>query len=266
MRDGVFSITDGPALRILIDKNRNGVIDAGDVPMGGIVDLNGEATLPLLIEWKSTTEFGPLSDLQLYVGVQSGGGIDDRWGRVYAPKGHEPQSEGIASSNVVSSYVSNGRSYAAMADNYGIDPTGLLTVPIPAPGLSGLSGLAKVDLPIAAFEPSEKSKTPARLYVRAFAQTAQKNQSACWNNPIEVRKGACIRRYAFTNPVWAVPNPKGTKGCVLTPRSFDRDGDGIPDGCSRSWKRLARRQAGQKGLTSSACTPASRGRGTKRER
>ena len=230
MRDGLFSSTDGPALRILIDKNRNGVIDAGDVPMGGIVDLNGEATLPLLIEWKSTTEFGPLSDLQLYVGVQSGGGIDDRWGRVYAPKGHGPQSEGIASSNVVSSYVSNGRSYAAMADNYWIDPTGLLTVPIPAPGLSGL---AKVDLPIAAFEPSEKSKTPARLYVRAFAQTAQKNQSACWNNPIEVRKGACIRRYAFTNPVWAVPNPKGTKGCVLTPRSFDRDGDGIPDGCDR---------------------------------
>lgn len=108
-----------------------------------------------------------------------------------------------------------------MADNYGIDPTGLLTVPIPAPGLSGLSGLAKVDLPIAAFEPSEKSNTPARLYVRAFAQTAQKNQSACWNNPIEVRKGACIRRYAFNNPVWAVPNPKERRAaCSRRARSI----------------------------------------------
>src|SRR5262249_9729499 len=35
LKEGQFSITDGPALRMAIDVNGNGVIDDADVPMGG---------------------------------------------------------------------------------------------------------------------------------------------------------------------------------------------------------------------------------------
>lgn len=77
---GRFSVTDGPALRIVIDKNRNGLIDDADVPMGGIAHLYGEDSIPLLVEWKSTPEFGPVDQIHLYVGV----GVTGDNGRVYS--------------------------------------------------------------------------------------------------------------------------------------------------------------------------------------
>ncbi len=228
MKEGNFSITDGPALRLVIDKNRNGVVDAGDTPMGGIVELNGESTLPVLVEWMSTPEFGAVNDIQLYVGVQSGGGADDRYARTYAVSGHGPRAEGIASSDVDYTYTSSGRTYSRMKDGYWADPTGALRI-VPGPGLSGTR---RIDLPIAAFQ-TANGRTPERIYVRAFAATQPKDAWACANNDVAKRSGACIRRYAFTNPVWAMPAPKSPTGTCLSsrPRAMDRDGDGIPDGC-----------------------------------
>lgn len=226
---GNFSVTDGPALRIAIDRNGNGVIDDADTPMGGIVELNGEATLPVLVEWMSTPEFGPVSSVQLYVGVQSGDATNNRASATYAVKAHGPRSSGIADSDVVSSYDSNGRTYALMKDGYTIDPTGLLAIA----GAPSMSGTRRINLPVAAFE-AGKGIGPDRLYVRAFAATAMKDQAACLSNEgeSERRVGACIRRYAFANPVWAVPGPKGKGACTPgRPRALDRDGDGIPDGC-----------------------------------
>lgn len=227
MKEGNFSITDGPAVRLVIDKNRNGVIDAGDTPMGGIVELNGESTLPVLVEWKSTPEFGAVHDIQLYVGVQSGGGVDGRASRTYAVMAHGPRSEGIASSAIDQTYSSGGRTYSRMKDGYWVDPTGLLRI-----AGTGMSGTRRIELPIAAFQ-TTNGRAPERLYLRAFAQTVQKDASACATNDVAKRSGACIRRYAFTNPVWAMPAPKSSTGTCLVgrPRAMDRDGDGYPDGC-----------------------------------
>lgn len=223
LQSGNFSVTDGPAVRLVIDKNRNGIVDAGDTPMGGIVELNGEATLPILVEYMSTPEFGEITDLQLYVGVESGGGVDDHVSRTYAVSGHGPRAAGIASSDVDFGYTSGGRTYSHMKDGYWADPTGALRM---YPSI-GLSGTRRIDLPIAAFQ-SANGRAPERMYVRAFAATRAKDATACATNDVAKRSGACIRRYAFTNPVWAIPAPNR---CVATPRAMDRDGDGIPDGC-----------------------------------
>ncbi len=225
--DGNFSVTDGPAIRLVVDKNRNGIVDAGDTPMGGIVELNGEETLPVLVEWLSTPEFGAVNEIQLYVGVQNGKDAN-RSARTYAVAGHGPRAWGVASSEVVSSYSSNGRTYSQMKDGYWADPTGMLRVYPTA----ALSGSRRIDLPIAAFQAAD-GRAPDRLYVRAFAATQQQDPAACATSDVARRSGACIRRYAFTNPVWAIPAPKPWTGECLPhrPRAMDRDSDGIPDGC-----------------------------------
>ena len=208
MREGNFSVTDGPALRIVIDYNGNGVIDDSDIPMGGHLELHGnETTIPLLVQWMSTPEFGPVDSIQLYVGVEAGEG-DGEGNEVtsvtYAVRGHGPQSEGIALSDTESSYVSNGVPYYRMRDGYMADPTGLLSI-TPA---SGMSGVQMVNLPIAAFQ-AGPGVAPERMYVRAFARTVEKDADRCAGDPVAVRRGACIRRYAFTNPVWVMPTDDG---------------------------------------------------------
>ncbi len=228
LQAGRFSVTDGPALRIAIDRNRNGVIDDGDTPMGGIVELYGEDTLPVVVEWQSTAEFGPVTDVQLHVGVHAGSGVDDRHARTYAVQGHGTRAAGVASSAVDSSYVSNGRTYQHMKDGYWIDPTGALRVWLPYG--SGLAGRRSIDLPIAAFE-AAPGRRPERMFVRAFAQTAQKDAAACATLQGQ-QTGACIRRYAYTNPIWTVDGPRPGGVCPTDrPRALDRDGDELPDGC-----------------------------------
>ena len=86
---GRFTVTDGPALRIVIDRNRNGAIDDDDIPMGGAAHLYGETELPLLVEWLSTEEFGAVARIDLFLGVQK-----DEVGRTYAPLRHGPRSPG----------------------------------------------------------------------------------------------------------------------------------------------------------------------------
>lgn len=226
LANGNFSVTDGPALRIAIDRNRNGVIDDGDTPMGGIVELYGESTLPVIVEWKSTAEFGDVAEVQLYVGAQAGS--NGLTAKTYAPKGHGPQAPGIASSAVYGSYNSNGRTYELMKDGYTADPTGLLRFAVP--GGLGQGGVQKFNLPISAFE-AGFGRRPDRLYVRAFADTTFKDATACLTTGGAT--GACIRRYAFTNPIWAIPGPRPDATTCPTgrPRAMDRDGDGYPDGC-----------------------------------
>ncbi len=85
LKSGNFSVTDGPALRMVFDMNRNSIIDDDDIPMGDIVDSNetGNYTaLPLIVEWKSTPEFGKVKRIDLWVG-----GFSDHHeeGMVYAP-------------------------------------------------------------------------------------------------------------------------------------------------------------------------------------
>ncbi len=244
LASGNFVTTDGPALRIVVDRNRNGEIDDSDTPMGGIVELHGEPTLPLIVEWQSTEEFGPVEKVSLYLGVRNDEAGAAGESRVYAPALHGPRSRTLDNYSVSNSYKHDGRTYALMQDDYWRDPTGLLTIPIPTPSIRGKYAVA---LPLAAFEaafspsaiPDHRSKPGDRFFVRAFARTTMQDRDGCQLGTtsdsdaaqLPTRKGACIRRYALTNPIWAITKAAPIGGCQPTTRGLDIDGDGLPDGC-----------------------------------
>jgi hypothetical protein len=249
LAEGHFSVTDGPALRIVVDRNRNGIIDGNDIPMGGIVDLYGDKNLenlPLLVEWRSTPEFGPVSDIHIYLGVHA---TDISTSRLYAPQDHGPsitypylsvdaieflEKKGIefpTPIHVVSSHTSNGLTYALMSDNYWRDPTGALTIPLP---VAAYEGVQAVELNLGAYQVAE-GREGERFFVRAFAQTQMRKAGDCVNRGTEaqrnaLRSGQCIRRYALTNPIWAIKQTF-TQCPVNARRAIDGDGDGFPDGC-----------------------------------
>ncbi|MBI4508963.1 MAG: hypothetical protein HY698_04975 [Deltaproteobacteria bacterium] len=132
LASGHFSVTDGPALRIAIDNNNNGVIDAQDTPMGGFGAVPPGGYLPVIVEWKSTYEFQPVSQIDLYVGVGNDA-IDATL--VYAPVNHgihavETPTGGV---DTVSNYKdSSGIVHWRLMDNYMMDPSGLLRI-VPRP-------------------------------------------------------------------------------------------------------------------------------------
>jgi hypothetical protein len=241
LASGNFSVTDGPALRLAVDTNANGVIDDADVPMGGFSRLPFRGTwAPLIVEWKSTDEFGPLAGIDLYVGVTSDA-LD--LGLVYAPEGH-----GIHSATTKSGAIAPnpwvdaaGGLHRELRDGYMLDPTGRLHI-TPAAG-EAKAGRRVVHLRandfvvgrrrVAQEEPvcrpsaecnkqgypelcEEECTTPPpatyhfddvslpdRVFVRGFARTAPKAGAQC-SDPASVarRTGQCIERLAFTNPVW----------------------------------------------------------------
>lgn len=240
-RTGTFTVTDGPALRIAIDRNGNNVIDAADTPMGGVADL---ASVPLLVEWKSTPEFGPVTSIDLYVGSQAGT-LD---GVVWAPSDHGTHGpddpSGVRYQEVPDA---TGRIYKQLEDNYLLDQTGRLRiVPSATEGMGGVRKvvLSRVDYPIVqkachtettTTPPScyvdirglqhctkpvmnvrtvcgATSVTPAeRIYVRAFARTA---------SAVPVGTGSvAVQRFAYTNPIWVRPvavNPVAPVNATLS--------------------------------------------------
>lgn len=261
LANGQFSVTDGPAVRLAIDRNGNNVIDEFDTPMGGVGEFTSGTVLPIVVEWKSTPEFQRVVSLDLYVGVTND--TTDA-SLVYTSEGHGVHSvetpSGALSPNV---YVdSSGGTHRKLRDGYMSDPTGLLRiVPTASDNVFGGSpwwGRRVVRLPVDAFivgklreqlgvapEPvcrpnvwcrkpgfSEKCElectTPPppattyhfdaptrtdRLYVRAFARTATLAPDWCNGTHAEAvkaqRRGQCIERLAFTNPVWATrPRPR----------------------------------------------------------
>jgi len=68
LRSGNFAVTDGPAVRVAIDLNDNGVIDASDTPMGG-VRTQPTGPFKVIVEWLSTPEFAPVQEVNLMLGV-----------------------------------------------------------------------------------------------------------------------------------------------------------------------------------------------------
>ncbi|MFO7562278.1 MAG: hypothetical protein R6X02_06515 [Enhygromyxa sp.] len=216
LRSGEFTITDGPAMRIAIDVNGNGVIDEGDVPMGGDFTIGVGESAPLLVEWKSTPEFGPVREIHVYVGAQAG----DHEGVVYAPQGHGVSG---AASCVESAPFTDGtgREYCPMTDHYVRDPNGELSITIPVGAEDGFEGARTIELdpsdyPVFDYECTREYidiwlddhwesvevvdcsvsnvETPSRLYTRAFVRTE-----------VSSHEGAqlhLLRRYAFSNPIW----------------------------------------------------------------
>jgi hypothetical protein len=189
---GQFSVTDGPALRMAIDVNGNGIIDDADVPMGGDFAA-GSGPAPLLVEWKSTREFGELDWIDIFVGAQAG----SHRGLVYAPQ-------------FAAACDKRNIPECPMLDGYVRDPNGSLRFTVPA--AHRMSGVQRIDLRPSDYKlfdieckiidddpelpPRRECKAiniqyPSRLYTRAVAVT---------------RPPQSMRRHAFTNPIWMTAN------------------------------------------------------------
>ncbi len=252
LQSGEFVVTDGPILRIAIDQNGNGVIDPSDTAMGSITDVRYDQTVALargsfdvLLEWKSTPEFGPVGSIDLYVG--SGRSAELEVTHVYAPVGHGVHGpHSLPATPTAPQYLdADGRAWRVLADGYLMDPTGLLHV-TPANG-EGFSGTRRVTLRANSFTvgrlqtiPGEttttctlkcnkahdcweecvdvqgpntyafaETATPDRLYVRAMAKTGTDATLCSAVDPAigtlaatYQHTGKCVRRMAFTNPIW----------------------------------------------------------------
>lgn len=214
LRSGEFTVTDGPAMRIAIDVNGNGVIDDGDVPMGGDFEVVGDSA-SLLVEWRSTPEFGPVREIHVYVGAQAG----SHEGVVYAPQGHGTGGAAPCVESDLPFTDATGREYCPMTDGYVRDPEGGLSITIPLGAVDGYEGTRQIELhptdyPVFDYECTTETEAiwvddetgahweyvevrdcdvtnveaPARLYTRAFVRTEG--------------QGALLRRYAFSNPIW----------------------------------------------------------------
>ena len=223
---GRFAVTDGPALRIAIDVNNSGVIDAGDKLMGEDFTLPG-TTAPVLVEWKSTREFDRVTKVRLYVGGQAG----DSAGVVWSTVGPGVDGAGCIDADFPIRDGA-GRVYCPQEASYAKDLTGTLEFAVPE--AQGYGGTRRFEIRPAQFPvfrtncfPVEVSDgdtgtewrtrcevldvaTPTRLYVRAFAETRS-------GGPQE-------HRFAFTNPIWMrAPNlPPAAPSAALSYVSCDR--------------------------------------------
>lgn len=229
LKEGAFSVTDGPALRIAIDRNNNGRIDDGDTPMGGIIETYGDVFLPVLVEWKSNQEWGTVYQIDLIVGAvvesQRGG---FHMALLFAPRDSGPRTAATLSGDyaVYTWSVGDGRQIIKRSDGYYDDPTGgrLRFEPV------SMSGTRRIDLPVDALRLGE-GYPPERLFVRAYAK-AQPMIGSSANCVVDTKIGRCIPRYAFSNPVWAITGTREAGTCPRDrPRAIDSDGDGLPDGC-----------------------------------
>jgi len=86
LRAGSFAVTDGPAVRIALDANQDGEIDDDDVPMGGVASQTG-GSLHFVVEWESTEEFGPVEEIELFLGVAAD---EHAYGMLY--RGRQPET------------------------------------------------------------------------------------------------------------------------------------------------------------------------------
>lgn len=121
---GAFSVTDGPAVRVAIDTNGNGVIDDGDVPMGSVGYL-GNGTVPVIVEWLSTSEFQPVASLDVYVGAAST--VTDKT-VVYAPVNHGARINDGSGALDPNLYKDGSVTYRQLKDGYMADRTGVLRI------------------------------------------------------------------------------------------------------------------------------------------
>ncbi len=233
---GRFAVTDGPALRIAVDKNRNGRIDLDDYQMGETFHLFPGEHVPLLVEWRSTPEFGPVQKLDIYVGVPE---------RTYAVQ--EPQAvQSIGNApgpRAVSHGPRNAGNHPARSSvAYTQDPAGVLRIDPADAGSGGpYAGVARVFLSPDQFE---LDRGHGRLfYMRAFAQSAGQVSCVTGKEP-----GSCGSRLAYANPIWG----RFIGGCLDDPLAVDADGSGQADVCEQA----LRDPCGARPTASDAVTPA----------
>ncbi|MEO8019450.1 MAG: hypothetical protein ABI769_16690 [Pseudomonadota bacterium] len=236
LRAGRFSVTDGPAIRIALDRNLNGKIDESDTQMGGVLDFYPGDRIPLLVEWWSTPEFGPIAHVDVYVG-------NDKV--TFAPRDHGPGIPGGIGQQGLGSYTFGPSSVmqVQLADAYGR----FSRAPLPAD--IAYHGTAAIYLGPAQFALARAEGSLS--YVRAFASTITVQQAAdagvCPSG--ETAGSHCGNRYAFANPVWTryvgtCPAPSRSRvnaavraaaGVLQKPASFvDQNGNRVPDACENT--------------------------------
>lgn len=242
LESGNFTATDGPIVRIVVDENRNGVIDADDRPMGGTTNLYGEAELPILVEAISTPEFGAIHKIQLSVGVVD---TNQNIGRVYR-SGRGPIDGTELFLNDGRETI-DGEAYARIpnsdvwvSEQPVATPTGeartalavMLPPPTARPREPYLHVVRAFNLKRSVF--AVRGAVGENYFVRAFVATRRADDTCAprWDFMTECQRlGKHIRRFAYSNPVWFMSRvtPRGT--CPTDGASIDKDGDGLPDGC-----------------------------------
>lgn len=257
LAEGHFSVTDGPALRIVVDRNRNHRIDDADYPMGSTVELFPGEQLPLLVEAISTREFGELAKIDLYVGVDAAplsvctgtscSTPAEVRARTFAPVDHGVRGEHTdngSNTTVLDTPATDcGPGLCQMADGYWLPaspaardklsatPLDLQLAPGEQPSLHRLAGVYEVSLSLDDFPVGGIDPRPTRIYVRAFAKTTAPCTAA---TPDGKFHADCADRYAYTNPIWTLRKPLSPGDeCPFTDRSLDRDLDGVPDICDQ---------------------------------
>lgn len=192
LKTGNFSVTDGPAIRVVVDQNRNGKIEDSDFPMGSVVDFYPGEYIPILVEWWTTPEFGPIDQVDLYVGNKQ---------VTFAAEDHGPI--------IVADYEGGNPKLGA----YKKDPSGALQVRLAddndrfnlrnVDAKVRYHGVAQVYVAPGQFQLAENDGE--LFYVRAFAKTISAYKD--WFNERNCKYSAeagnkCGDRYAFANPVW----------------------------------------------------------------
>lgn len=262
LKHGNFSPTDGPALRIAIDRNRNGSLDDDDFNMGTTFNLFPGEQVPLLIEWMSTPEFARIKKIDVYLGTKD---------RTYAPDGHGPPHTVCSGQRLISNTeflkvggkveeTKSGKEVRVTCEEsagaYFRQGMGVLRIDLTSPDLDssiGYSGMARVYL--TPNEPFYLSEHSGKLfYLRAYAQTygraellfdgpkiagADPAEAANWihtctdaqgNPQSPLTPGKCGDRHAYSNPIWGRYN----QTCGPSGQSIDGNGNGMPDTCEQS--------------------------------
>jgi hypothetical protein len=228
-REGRFSVTDGPAIRIAVDRNRNGRIDDSDFPMGSTFTFFPGEHIPLLVEWQSTPEFGPIDRIDVYVGNSR---------ETYAPPGHGARH---LQEDEVGGYTKDPSGVLSVSL---ADPVGRFNRENLPPGLA-YQGTAQFFLGPAQFNLALADG--ALSYVRAVARTVTDAQAQTIGVCPEVGTAGskCGDRFALSNPIWArysvacpavsEDRPPRIGGAVIRSESkpyIDADDDGQPDVCT----------------------------------
>lgn len=264
LRAGRFSVTDGPAIQIAIDRNRNGSLDDDDFHMGTVFNLFPGEQIPLLIEWMSTPEFGRIKKIDIYLGTKD---------RTYAPEGHGPAHTvcaGVRTINRTELFLKPGGTLEEIKTGkelerrvceesvgaYFRQGMEVLRIDLTSPELDssiGYSGRARVYL--TPTEPFYLTEHNGKLfYVRAYAQTygraelvfdgpkmagSDPGEPGNWihpcidnqHNPLPpLTPGKCGDRHAYSNPIWGRYN----QTCGPSGQSIDGNGNGMPDTCEQS--------------------------------
>lgn len=212
LRSGEFCVTDGPALRISI----------GDTPMGGVHYLQG-SRVSVSVEWKSTSEFGPLDEIHLYVGAGSSGSCtwEDRncheLGIVYTPRDAGPRNSGDELYPTPGPY-SSGPPFTIYrtSERLRINASSLGR-PLGYEGSDTVT-FGNGDFRLANTEQAD------RYFVRAVGWTS----TGTCGERASLLTERCQPRFAFTNPVWVLPGSLAAPPRELFQRG-DTNGDGTVD-------------------------------------